>query len=271
MAGLASSESAPAASSAEPLPADNEPVEQEPEAMEIETTKQPNWKHLIASAESETELESLLARKRAAAPRLAPTACLFCPATSDSPEENLEHMSKSHSFFVPFLENVVDVPGLLERLGEIITLENFCLWCGDSGKRMYDMDSVRRHMLDLGHCRIGEVVEEACEEFWSFDSEDGQLIAFEPTVEEGHLQLGNSRTAIPRSLARFYKQNLLPSQVHAKVTQSYKLLGYKDSPLEERKKRHAQRLETRAKLGWEKKMGERGNGLMKHFRIQIPF
>ena len=39
------------------------------------------------------------------------SSCLFCSTASSSVEENLKHMSTSHSFFVPDLEYLVDAEG----------------------------------------------------------------------------------------------------------------------------------------------------------------
>lgn len=44
--------------------------------------------------------------------------CLFCPLESGSLDENLRHMTIAHSFFVPDLEYVVDLEGLVAYLGE---------------------------------------------------------------------------------------------------------------------------------------------------------
>ena len=41
------------------------------------------------------------------------TSCLFCSSSSPTVEENLKHMSSTHSFFVPDLEFLVDVEGNL--------------------------------------------------------------------------------------------------------------------------------------------------------------
>lgn len=44
--------------------------------------------------------------------------CIFCTHHSDDLTTNLQHMAVGHSFFVPDMEYVVDLNGLMEYLGE---------------------------------------------------------------------------------------------------------------------------------------------------------
>lgn len=46
------------------------------------------------------------------------TDCLFCSHHSKSLLKNLAHMTKVHSFFIPDLEFLVDLRGLIQYLGE---------------------------------------------------------------------------------------------------------------------------------------------------------
>lgn len=46
------------------------------------------------------------------------TDCLFCSHHSRSLMKNVAHMTKEHSFFIPDLEFLVDLRGLLRYLGE---------------------------------------------------------------------------------------------------------------------------------------------------------
>ncbi len=43
--------------------------------------------------------------------------CLFCSYLSNSLEQNVNHMTTSHSFFIPDIEYLVDLPGLVTYLG----------------------------------------------------------------------------------------------------------------------------------------------------------
>lgn len=52
-------------------------------------------------------------------PRSLPvTDCLFCPHHSRSLLKNLAHMTTVHSFFLPDVEFLVDLKGLIRYLGE---------------------------------------------------------------------------------------------------------------------------------------------------------
>ena len=56
--------------------------------------------------------------------------CLFCLNHSNSMEKNLLHMSEKHSFFVPDMEFITDLEGMMCYLGakvslSLVTLSNF--------------------------------------------------------------------------------------------------------------------------------------------------
>lgn len=46
------------------------------------------------------------------------TDCLFCPHHSKSLTKNVAHMTKVHGFFIPDVEFLVDIKGLIRYLGE---------------------------------------------------------------------------------------------------------------------------------------------------------
>lgn len=50
------------------------------------------------------------------------TDCLFCSHHSKSLMKNLSHMTKVHSFFIPDVEFLVDLKGLIRYLGEPLLL-----------------------------------------------------------------------------------------------------------------------------------------------------
>ena len=51
------------------------------------------------------------------------TECLFCDRSSADAEKNVEHMTKGHSFFIPNIEFLVDLQGLLNYLGKLEMLQ----------------------------------------------------------------------------------------------------------------------------------------------------
>jgi len=170
------------------------------------------------------------------------TSCLFCSSSSSSSvEENLKHMSSSHSFFVPDLEYfLVDVEGLLTYLGEKVGCGFLCLWCNEKGKAFHTVDSAQAHMRDKGHTKMlheGDALFEYAD-FYDYrpsypdydpdkatetdmevecgsDSnkgdDDDEEVAVEEVDGDGYtLVLPSGATVGHRSLLRYYKQSLNP-------------------------------------------------------------
>lgn len=110
---------------------------------------------IISEDESEDEINQTIDEKIAAArSRIASTQCLFCPEGSSSLADNLTHMSVAHSFFIPDAEYLVDLPGLIQYLGEKIAVGNVCIFCNGKGREFRTLFAVRKHMLDKSHCKI---------------------------------------------------------------------------------------------------------------------
>jgi pre-60S factor REI1 len=103
--------------------------------------------------------------------------CFFCAHTSNTAEEKCEHMAKEHSFYIPSLDHVSDLEGLLKFLGIKLGVYHVCFWC--SSKCYRDLLSVQRHMADKGHQKLkfdGDTLIEYAD-FYSFgDDEDDETI-----------------------------------------------------------------------------------------------
>lgn len=94
-------------------------------------------------------------RLAAARNRMGLTSCLFCSAPkSTSFEDNLEHMARTHGFFIPDAEYLVDLPGLITYLGEKVAIGNVCLYCNGKGREFRSIHAVRKHMIDKSHCKL---------------------------------------------------------------------------------------------------------------------
>lgn len=52
---------------------------------------------------------------------IAKNDCIFCPAHSETFEDNVKHMSLEHTFFIPDTEFCVDIEGLLMYVGEKVS------------------------------------------------------------------------------------------------------------------------------------------------------
>ncbi|KAJ3208300.1 hypothetical protein HDU67_006814 [Dinochytrium kinnereticum] len=112
------------------------------------------WRVQLAQAKDQEELEKLIDQKIAQAPRLELTDCLFCQSHSATLEDNMAHMALAHSFFIPDLEYLVDLPGLIKYLGEKISVGNVCIYCNGKGRALHSIEAVRDHMISKGHCKI---------------------------------------------------------------------------------------------------------------------
>ena len=56
---------------------------------------------------------------------IARTDCFFCLHHSSNMEKNAIHMATEHSFFIPDVEYLVDMPGLFEYLGAKVKAQIF--------------------------------------------------------------------------------------------------------------------------------------------------
>ncbi|GAA5947492.1 hypothetical protein JCM3765_001700 [Sporobolomyces pararoseus] len=125
-------------------------------------------------------LDRLVAKRLLYAPPIAPTSCLFCPhAPFSTPQENVAHMRLAHSFVIPEEQYLVDLEGLLKRLGEEVGTWNVCVCCGKGyggnielgkeedktdeelrKKASKGVEAVRAHMQSKSHCRLKYDTEE---------------------------------------------------------------------------------------------------------------
>jgi pre-60S factor REI1 len=98
--------------------------------------------------------------------------CLFCSHHSSNMIKNLKHMTLEHSFFIPDVEYVIDMKGLLTYLGEKVSQGFMCLWCNDRGRTFYSVQAAQQHMQDKGHCKMlheGEALAEYAD-FYDYSS-----------------------------------------------------------------------------------------------------
>ncbi len=60
--------------------------------------------------------------------------------------QNVIHMGDKHSFFLPDLEYLIDLEGLLKYLGAKIGQGHLCIWCNERKNAFQSLDAVRKHM-----------------------------------------------------------------------------------------------------------------------------
>ena len=135
-----------------------------------------------ADADEDDVNQTIDAKIAAARSRLTPNSCLFCPHQESSLEDSLSHMAVSHSFFIPDIEYLQDLHGLLTYLGEKVAVGNVCLFCNGKGRAFRTIEAVRKHMDDKGHCKIAYDTEKdrlEISDFYDFSS------SYPDTVKQG--------------------------------------------------------------------------------------
>lgn len=228
------------------------------------------------------------------------TDCLFCSHHSKSLMKNVAHMTKVHSFFLPDVEFLVDLRGLVRYLGEKVGAGNVCLWCNEKGRSFYSAEAVQSHMTDKSHCKLFTDGDAALEfaDFYDFRSsypdrkqgEDAEMDEelpddknLEYDDETLELTLPSGAKIGHRSLMRYYKQRfgaqravVLTHNKNAvgRVLRQYKALGWGGdggSGSFYQKQRDMQYVQM-MKSKWMLKMGVSHNATkQKHFRAQVMF
>lgn len=146
------------------------------------------------------------------------TSCMFCKHESKDMAGNIQHMSDKHSFFIPDMEFVTDVEGLMTYIGQRVGQGRICLWCGHLGRQFPSTEAVQKHMVDKGHCKMfheGEVLLEYSD-YYDYSSTYPDEGDVDEEVEENilngtgfELVLPSGATIGHRSLNRYYRYFIL--------------------------------------------------------------
>ncbi|XP_043834524.1 zinc finger protein 622 [Dromiciops gliroides] len=226
------------------------------------------------------------------------TDCLFCSHHSSSLMKNVAHMTKFHSFFIPDIEYLSDLRGLIKYLGEKVGVGKICLWCNEKGKSFYSTEAVQAHMNDKSHCKLFTEGDAALEfaDFYDFrssypdhkegeDAEVSEELPSEKNLEYDdetmELILPSGARVGHRSLMRYYKQRFGLSRAVTtvknqkavgRVLQQYRALGWTGSTgatlLRERDMQYVQRMKSK----WMLKTGMSNNSTKQmHYRAQVRF
>jgi pre-60S factor REI1 len=119
--------------------------------------------------------------------------CLFCNYVSPTMDLNVNHMGKQHGWFVPEMEFLVDMKGLINYLSETIQVLHQCLYCH---KQVHTSAGVQTHMRDRGHCMIAYSTEDEqmdVGEFYDFRATYEESDTDEDEETEGGVNLGKKR------------------------------------------------------------------------------
>ncbi|XP_075069017.1 cytoplasmic 60S subunit biogenesis factor ZNF622 [Mixophyes fleayi] len=226
------------------------------------------------------------------------TDCLFCPHHSRSLVKSIDHMTKVHSFFIPDIEFLQDLQGLILYLGEKVGVGKICLWCNERGKSFYSTESVQAHMNDKSHCKLFTDGDAALEfaDFYDFRSsypkhkgedvemtdndlpDEKNLDYDEETME---LVLPSGARVGHRSLMKYYKQKFGLSRAVVvsknqkavgRVLQQYKALGWTGGTGVALQHGRDMQYVQKMKSKWMLKTGMSNNATKQmHFRPQVRF
>ncbi|KAK4538132.1 hypothetical protein CDCA_CDCA16G4157 [Cyanidium caldarium] len=201
---------------------------------------------------SDESLEEQVQRRLKEARAIPPYECLFCghvfggcsgmdmERLAPAVQENLRHMARRHGFFVPYVEQCVDLEGLLRYLGEKVGVGYCCVWGGErlvlwsndseeegeeqeaAGREapFRSLSACRQHMVDTAHCKLPDFDEEYAwreyEPFYDFgqvdDGDDNADDGAVGQVPAGQVPLGwmlpDGRMIGHRAYRRYYRQRL---------------------------------------------------------------
>jgi len=248
--------------------------------------------------EPEKTDDELVALKLKNARYFAEEECFFCGHRAASVEANLAHMGSVHGFFVPDLEYLHDMKGLLEYLGQKVGIGNVCLYCD---KMFNSAEAVMAHMVSLRHSKIRyDDDTEELEPFYDFSAswdaldeklhvdggkeeeaeiDDRTLVlaagkGVVGAVDDGYgLQLANGKVIGHRDLVYLYRQRYRPPRERdgrvRSVIRNYKAIGWHTQHTKADEKVRARAL--RAQKHWELGVGVKANKLQTFFRRQVCF
>lgn len=229
------------------------------------------------------------------------TECLFCPHESADMELSINHMSKAHGFFIPELEYLVDIKGLISYLCEKVGVAYMCLFCNEKGKTFHSVESVQQHMTDKCHCKLFFEGDAGLEyaEFYDYsksypdhkevealekgsEGSESEASALPDTSievnEELELILPSGSKVGHRALKQFYKQRLptMEQRRSALVTRlmsQYRALGWRGYGKGELAvmRTRDEAFQRRMQKARDVKLALKANKFQFHFRPQVVF
>ncbi|KAM4688696.1 cytoplasmic 60S subunit biogenesis factor ZNF622 [Discoglossus pictus] len=287
-------------------------VAQEEDDDEMDEEEDKGWEDMDSGedddSESDEEMEDVedvdkegaaSAESKAPPGAIPVTDCLFCPHHSRTLLKNVAHMTKVHSFFIPDIEFLQDLRGLINYLGEKVGAGKICLWCNEKGKSFYTTESVQAHMSDKSHCKLFTDGDAALEfaDFYDFrpsypDHKEGEDVEMQEKEQSNDKDLefdeDTMELILPsgarighRSLMRYYKQKFGISRevvvsknqrAVGRLLQQYKALGWTGGTgslfQHGRDMQYVQKMKSK----WMLKTGMSNNATKQmHFRPQIRF
>ncbi|CDF40611.1 unnamed protein product [Chondrus crispus] len=201
-----------------------------------------------AGVEDDTAVQMELERRLAESRGLEGRECLFDESVHESVEENIKYMAKRYGFFVPYVERLKDVDGLMRYLGQKVGVGYACVECDRAFGAVAD---ARKHMRDKAHCKMTADEEDWMAEygeFYEFEGDDGweevgeeegavvdvggEVVEREEVNAEEVGLAVNGKVLGHRSLRRYYEQSAgghvdeRAAVVANRVMREYRLLGW---------------------------------------------
>ncbi|KAK0648646.1 C2H2 type zinc-finger-domain-containing protein [Cercophora newfieldiana] len=104
-------------------------------------------------------------------PAFAAKQCLFCNEISQSFDDNIAHMQKSHGFLIKDIGRlIVDLETLVQYLHLVIFQYHQCLYCHSQRRTA---EAAQQHMVGKGHCKIDiQNLDSEYRDFFEFGAED---------------------------------------------------------------------------------------------------
>ena len=217
--------------------------------------------------------------------------CLFCPHFEQDMESNLKHMISVHGFFLPDLEYLEDIEGLMKYLAEKVGVGCMCLYCNEKGKTFLSVEAVQHHMVDKSHCKLYFEGDAALEfaKYYDYSKSYPDSSNCDPEEEVVHgnddlkvnedleLVLPSGATVGHRLLKTFYKQNppsyeRRKATVVSRVMSQYRAIGWRGSQDDNTRRRIKDiTWVNRMRQQRQMELGCRANNMQKHFRPQVIF
>jgi len=236
----------------------------------------------LSNVQPESELpkteDELIDEKIAAAQVLTLKDSLFDRHQSSDFDSNLRYMTRQFGFFIPEIEYIKDLQGLIVYLGQKISIGNTCIYCE---KTFYSLDATRDHMRSVSHCKIlWEDNEEEYADYYDLEAANRRFGIPTPDGEESdnnnvYLSKNNelviadkNKVVGHRALQVYYKQrhnNSSHYQLITSLMQEHKRLA----AIEKQRNLNLPRKALNAKSDWSLKLGMKNNNQAR-YRNQNP-
>ncbi|KAK1269652.1 hypothetical protein QJS04_geneDACA013896 [Acorus gramineus] len=163
-----------------------------------------------------------------------PLCCFICDLKHKTTEKCMVHLHKKHGLFIPDIEYLKDLEGLLTCLGQKVKREFTCLYCNYQCHPFLSLEAVRHHIIAKGHCKVhygdgGSDEEGELKDFYDYTTSyvdaNGKQLVTADDINDIDFGIGGSELIITtrldgkicvkilghREFMRYYRQKPRPS------------------------------------------------------------